>query len=89
MCVPEQEPVAPGQLVWEQDRQEQLHRAVLLRRIRRDLERPSQGKMKAQFAWVTPALLSLFMVIIKLTEWVFSLQKRKSTLAKVGVTPQP
>lgn len=59
MCVPEQEPVAPGRLVWEWDRQEQLHRAVLSRRIRRDLERLSPGKTKAQFASVTGSATSV------------------------------
>lgn len=45
------------------------------------------GKTKAQFG--SPQLCYPHSVIIKLRGWPFSLQERKSTLAKVGVTTRP
>lgn len=47
-----------------------------------------RGKRKLSFPG-SLTLLPLFRLIIKLTERVFSLQRRKYALAEIGVTPEP
>lgn len=96
MCVPEREPGTPGQLVWEDDGQEQLHRVVLSRWIRRDLERLSREKTKAQVCLGHPSSVIPAQAdnsgrqtgVFIAKEKVHLGQSWGSTSA-IGVTPQP